>query len=133
MTLDNLREPVKVYDNYRDILRDSPDSLKREEFNFQTKIFDDIMQDDECRQYVLAFDGQGSYGVFYAYLKLKDQEFRNIIWLAEMISRKLAKNHPGWKKQQFHLIIQDKEDQNILSIFIIYYGLFDTKIDIQYF
>lgn len=34
MTLDNLREPVKVYDNYRDILRDSPDSLKREEFNF---------------------------------------------------------------------------------------------------
>jgi V-type H+-transporting ATPase subunit d len=31
-------------------------------------------------------------------LKLKELEIRNIIWLAEMISRKLNKTHPGWKK-----------------------------------
>lgn len=30
----------------------------------------------------------------YAYTK----EIRNIVWLAEMISRRLAKNHQGWRK-----------------------------------
>ncbi|KAM3136632.1 hypothetical protein pb186bvf_011268 [Paramecium bursaria] len=96
--LEALREAVKGTENYRDLLKDAPDPLKREEFNVSTRTLDDIMYDEECRRYALAFDGQGSYAVFYAYLKLKEQEIRNIVWLAEMISRRLAKNHPGWKK-----------------------------------
>jgi len=27
-----------------------------------------------------------------------NQEIRNIVWLAEMISRHLPKNHQGWRK-----------------------------------
>lgn len=72
MTLDGLRDAVKGVDNYRDLLRDAPDPLKREDFNVSTRTLDDIMYDDECRRYALAFDGQGSYAVFYSYLKLKE-------------------------------------------------------------
>jgi V-type H+-transporting ATPase subunit d len=57
MTLDTLRDAIKGIDNYREILKDAPDPLKREDFNVSTRTLDDIMYDDECRRYSLAFDG----------------------------------------------------------------------------
>jgi V-type H+-transporting ATPase subunit d len=80
------------------MIKDCPDPQKKEEFSMGTRSLDDIMYDEETRRYSMAFDGQSQYAVFYAYLKLKEQEIRNIVWFAEMIARKLPKNHPGWKK-----------------------------------
>ena len=97
-SLDAIRDNVKGIDNYRDILKDAPDPMKKEDFSVATRSLDDIMFDEEARRYALAFDQQAQYAVFYAYLKLKEQEIRNIVWLAEMIARKLPKNHSGWKK-----------------------------------
>lgn len=46
---------------------------------------DDEFYKGEVRLYELAFEGQMHLGVFYAYIKLKEQEIRNLVWISECI------------------------------------------------
>lgn len=97
-TLDNLRDAVRGINNYYDVLKEVPDPSKRDEFGPETKSLEDIMYEEELKKFSLAFEEQAHYAVFYSYLKLKEQEIRNVVWLAEMVARKLPKNKAGWKK-----------------------------------
>jgi V-type H+-transporting ATPase subunit d len=46
---------------------------------------DDEFYKGEVRLYELAFESQMHLGVFYAYVKLKEQEIRNLVWISECI------------------------------------------------
>eukprot|EP00558_Chaetoceros_sp_UNC1202_P003340 CAMPEP_0197243484 /NCGR_PEP_ID=MMETSP1429-20130617/8924_1 /TAXON_ID=49237 /ORGANISM="Chaetoceros sp., Strain UNC1202" /LENGTH=355 /DNA_ID=CAMNT_0042703719 /DNA_START=94 /DNA_END=1158 /DNA_ORIENTATION=+ len=44
------------------------------------KSIDDAFYERDVQALELAFEGQMHYGVFYAYVKLKEQEIRNLVW-----------------------------------------------------
>lgn len=93
---EQLREALRGIGSYRRTLAEVADPQAQDD-NF-AKTLEDAMYEEEVRSLSLVFDQQANIAVLYAYVRLKQQEIRNVVWVAEMISRNLEKNHPVWKK-----------------------------------
>lgn len=59
---------------------------------------DEVMLEESIKKFSAAFEDQFSYGAFYAYMKLREQEIKNVVMLAELISIQAPRNLPGWRK-----------------------------------
>lgn len=97
-SFEKLKAAVAPYDQYKKLLEKVPDPARVEEFNNAPESIDDYMFREQAKMYALAFEEQFHYGVYYAYMKLKEQEIRNILWMADLVSFNVPKAQPGWKK-----------------------------------
>ena len=70
---------------------------------------------ESSRKYSMAFENGFHFGVFYAYLRLKELEIKNVTWLSDLVSMNLSKNSPGWNKYSvpfmYHLNAQGQYER----------------------
>jgi len=96
-----LRQAVESFPMYKNMLARVPDPANEKEMkSADMKTLDDMMYEIGILKYSMAFDQQFHYGAFYAYLKLKEQEIRNIVWLSEMVNIQKAKDETAWRKYE---------------------------------
>lgn len=78
---DQVRQVAEFYGEYRAIFSDSNSSGT-------DKSLEDRFYEAEVEILKRAFMNQFHFGVFYSYVKLKEQETRNVVWIAECVSQR---------------------------------------------
>jgi V-type H+-transporting ATPase subunit d len=96
-SFDKLKSAVKGYE-YEHMLSQVSEGARGAEFNAAGKSIDDVMFIEKAKRYSMAFENGFHYGVFYSYLKLREMEIRNLVWLAELVSIGVPRQMPGWNK-----------------------------------
>lgn len=78
-----LVQVVSVFPAYREMF-DKFLNANPDEFSI-----DDEFYVNDVKEHELAFENQCHLGVFYAYVKLREQEVRNLVWISECILQRM--------------------------------------------
>jgi V-type H+-transporting ATPase subunit d len=65
---------------------------------------DDFMFEELTKRFSLAFEQQFHFACFYAYIRIKEQEIKNIIWLVELISLEKSKDSAQSKLKKNYIL-----------------------------
>ncbi len=105
-TFDMLKDALLIYPEYYNLVKDAPDPKKLDEFDLQSglKTLDDYMLEELTKRYSLAFEQQFHYGCFYAYIRIKEQEIRNVMWLIELITLERSKDSTQSKLKKNYIL-----------------------------
>ena len=85
-SLEQLKQILQPFPDYYELVKEIPDPKKLDEFGLQSglKTLDDLMFKESMKRYSIAFEQQFHFACFYAYIKIKEQEIKNIMLLADM-------------------------------------------------
>eukprot|EP00475_Leptophrys_vorax_P037059 TRINITY_DN63386_c0_g1_i1.p1 TRINITY_DN63386_c0_g1~~TRINITY_DN63386_c0_g1_i1.p1 ORF type:complete len:352 (-),score=33.85 TRINITY_DN63386_c0_g1_i1:252-1307(-) len=53
----------------------------------ESQMLDKAFYEEEVKRLTLSYDQQFHYGVFFAYVRLREQEIRNVMWIAECVAQ----------------------------------------------
>ncbi|PON39763.1 ATPase, V0 complex, subunit d [Parasponia andersonii] len=53
----------------------------------ESQMLDKTFYEEEVKRLCLAFEQQFHYGVFFAYMRLREQEIRNLMWISECVAQ----------------------------------------------
>lgn len=53
----------------------------------ESQMLDKILYEEEVRRCIFTFDQQFHFAIFFAYMRLREQEIRNIMWVSECVAQ----------------------------------------------
>merc|ERR1711862_534574 len=88
VALEPYKEYLDLYDRVKVLYDEETDRANMTDM----KSIEDLLYKENVCLYEMSFEQQFHFGMIYAWVKLKEQEIRNVRWISNMITLNMAKD-----------------------------------------